>query len=94
MSKLITIPPVVDPLGRYWNQPLNKDILIDTDVAMVSSATCKQLAEYSTSIPTGKYAGKMWKAQIGKIWFLRWYEDDPNDATRLFIHIKPIILVD
>lgn len=45
-----------------------------------------ELLEYSSSIPTGKFVGKMWRAQLANgQWVVRGYQPDPNDATMLLI---------
>lgn len=36
------------------------------------------LREYSLTIPSGKYEGKMWKANRGGTWYLYWYDHDDN----------------
>ena len=89
------IPECVHPLSRVWDQPKSKDIEIDNSHALMSEKQFNQLHEYSTSVPTGVYSGKMWKARIrnGK-WYLRWYEDDSvnrevcNIKSRIIIVIK------
>lgn len=30
------------------------------------------------TIPSGKYEGKMWKANRGGTWYLYWYDHDDN----------------
>ena len=60
----IQIPEMTDPLGRYWNQP--RDIrsapISDTEI-LITRRQFDELAEYSTSMPTGAYEGKCWKRQ-------------------------------
>lgn len=55
------IPPITDPLGKHWQQPHRRFIELDNTHALMSEQTFKGLKEYSTSIPTGRYEGKMWK---------------------------------
>ncbi|EJD6498530.1 hypothetical protein M0L11_RS05535 [Providencia rettgeri] len=68
------IPPMTNLLGRHWAQPHHENILIDDTHVIMSSKDFNSLAEYSNSIPSGVYAGKMWKAvaQDGRA-FLRWF---------------------
>ncbi|MBG3129631.1 hypothetical protein I4674_07445 [Proteus mirabilis] len=68
------IPPMTNPLGKYWRQPNHEHLLIDDTHVIMSSKDFKSLAEYSNSIPSGAYAGKMWKAvtQDERV-FLRWF---------------------
>ena len=87
------IPVITDPLGKYWDQPSLDDIAIDDDVAMMTPKAFDELLDYSASIPSGKYAGKMWKACYRDGWYLRWYEDDPEDASSLFIRRRKIVVV-
>jgi hypothetical protein len=56
------IPPLTHDLSRYWNQPRTEDILIDNTHAVMSKKVFDALAEYSCSVPSGVYEGKMWKA--------------------------------
>lgn len=72
------IPPITDPLGSHWSQPKVEDILIDDHCALMKANDLRKLKEYSTTLPTGVYAGKMWKSQYGGIWYLRWYGESEN----------------
>lgn len=74
------IPSMTHPLSLGWRQPPRESIAIIRDLALVKQADFDKLVEYSGSIPTGVYPGKMWKLKIGKIWFLCWYGD-----TEVFI---------
>ena len=51
---------MTDPMGRHWRQPPRERILIDDTHALMDLATFEQLSEYSCTIPTGVYPGKMW----------------------------------
>lgn len=68
------IPPMTDPLGKHWQQPSADSILIDDSHAIMDSKAFDALADYSSSVPSGVYPGKMWKAisSDGRK-FLRWY---------------------
>lgn len=57
------IPPMIHPLGRHWQQPPRHHITVDDRHALMDRRAFEQLAEYSTSVPSGVYDGKMWKAQ-------------------------------
>jgi hypothetical protein len=68
------IPPMTDPLGRHWRQPDRHELLLDDQHAVMTRQSFDQLAEYSTTIPTGVYPGKMWKAISGDgTAYLRWF---------------------
>ena len=77
-----TIPVMLDPLGRHWDQPDPENILIDDTHALMSQSSFDQLANYSASQPSGVYDGKMWKSYfpLEDCWFLKWFGpcDSPN----------------
>ena len=77
------IPPITDPLGRYWEQPDRDNILIDDQHALMTREDFKQLHNYSASIPSGVYVGKMWKRKFRDKWYLSWYgpHDDPDRCS-------------
>lgn len=82
------IPPITDPMGSHWEQPDTKHILIDDTHAVMSEATFQRLAEYSGTMPSGVYPGKMWRRHNGlydekckpedRHWLLGWYGIDPD----------------
>jgi len=78
------IPPITDPLGRYWEQPSTENILIDDHHAIMSADDWKLLKRYDASLPTGAYAGKMW-ASVDR-WndtkYLWWYVDSKPGYVR------------
>ncbi|QIX18365.1 hypothetical protein [Burkholderia multivorans] len=67
------IPPITDPLGRYWRQPPRSEILVDDEHAIMTRSTFEKLAEYSATRPSGVYPGKMWRAVYDDGAYLRWY---------------------
>lgn len=101
---LEVIPPITDPLGRSWDQPDRRLILIDDTHALMTRDTFDALAEYSCSYPSGVYPGKMWKrhdgafdarflARGGKpIWMLMWFGNHA-DPTLCSNHSRLILLV-
>lgn len=50
------------------------------------------LREYSVTIPSGEYEGKMWKANRGGIWYLYWYDHDDNPSM-IKIERREILLL-
>lgn len=90
------IPDITHPLGKGWNQPKTADIFIDDSSAFMSEKVLEALLEYSASIPTGVYEGKIWKAQAGDRWYLKWFgfAVDPNKCSINIreIHVAKIIL--
>lgn len=79
----VSIPKITHPLGKHWDQPKTSDITLINDFALMSENTLKKLGEYSASMPTGVYEGKMWKCQSKGIWYLRWfsYKDEKYCST-------------
>jgi hypothetical protein len=98
MSRMI--PAMTDQMGRYWNQPDPAAILIDDTHALMAAATFNQLAEYSGSLPTGVYAGKMWRRHDGifdrnakrRRWLLCWF-GEVNDG-KCEIEFREVLLAD
>lgn len=99
------IPPMTEPLGRYWKQPARERILIDDTHAMMTADDFALLAEYSTSRPSGVYPGKMWRAELRpprdlahplqpSRWFLCWYGEVPGRPDLCSNHHREVILVD
>lgn len=75
-------PPAFLPedadLARGWEAPQRTGVLIDETHAMMSQPSFDKLLDYSVSMPSGVYPGKMWKAHVrGEGWFLRWYGQGP-----------------
>jgi len=86
------IPEMTNPLGRYWIQPAPQLILVDDTHAVMYEQTFLQLAEYSRSMPSGVYAGKMWKARTNSgVWELRWYRD--HSDTECWIEGREILIL-
>ena len=85
------IPDIVHPLGKYWEQPNRDNILIDDKHALMSKHSLDGLHEYSMSIPTGVYTGKMWKSKVLGKWLLRWFGNE-NDKGLLPILSREILI--
>lgn len=91
---MIHHPPImVEPMGAHWTQPPRQQVLIDDKHAVMSWQSFAMLLDYSHSIPSAVYDGKMWKSCQGGIWYLRWYAPSPN-PTRYLIHTLPILLLE
>ena len=63
------IPEMTDPLSRYWKQPDRESIRLDNNNAYMSWDTAMKLADYTGSMPTGAYTGKMWRNGDWLVWF-------------------------
>lgn len=98
-----TIPPITDPLGLHWQQPALDRILLDETHAVMTARTFESLREYSSSIPTGYYPGKMWRRHDGvfdrtckpsaRRWLLCWFGIVPDKPDVCSINAREIILV-
>ena len=100
------IPPITDPLGRYWEQPRRQDIEIDDEHAIMTRATFDALHEYSCSAPSGVYPGKMWRRHNGihdrvflsrggkPEWCLCWFGPSPRGADYCQTNTRRILLSD
>ncbi|KKL88457.1 hypothetical protein LCGC14_1924530 [marine sediment metagenome] len=51
------------------------------------------ILDYSTSLPTGTYAGKRWKRRVADGWMLGEYIDDGADDGTLLIRWTPIEVI-
>lgn len=90
---LEVIPKMIHPLSKYWKQPNRKLIQIDANYALMSKEVFEQLADYSCSVPSGVYEGKMWRCEVGaydprvkledRYWILRWWgkSEDPDKCS-------------
>jgi hypothetical protein len=92
------IPPMTHPLSSAWHQPPRRDIEIDDKYAMMSRRTFEALHEYSCSLPSGVYEGKMWRRgepyiEPRSVWYLGWFgcSDKPDKVS---INWREIIIVE
>lgn len=104
---MTVIPPMTDPLSRYWEQPKTEDILVDDTHAVMTHQTFSELKDYSLTQPTGVYSGKMWKAQRTEVikrdgemyriwtgkWILCWFGLHP-DPGYVSNNYREILLID
>lgn len=106
MTAVAVIPSITDPMGRNWEQPRREDILVDGTHALMSSAAFHQLAEYSGTLPTGVYPGKMWRRHDGLFdvayrraggkpgWRLCWFGESEKGPGFCSINHRIVLLVD
>jgi hypothetical protein len=91
---------MTDPLSVHWRQPPLEAIAVDDTHALMTERTLNELAEYSATIPTGAYHGKMWRRAVyaeGRPpqdivgWLLCWYgpHDDPRKCS---INYREVLL--
>lgn len=84
------IPPMTHPLGAHWRQPPREAIEIDDEHALMSEATMRALPAYYPTIPSGVYAGKMWRRQG----LLCWFADEPGFPDKARIEHRVILTVE
>ncbi len=82
------IPPMTDPLGRHWDQPARERILVDETHAVMDEATAARLSRYDRSVPSGVYAGKMWR----RMNWLCWFVDGPGPKECTIVSREILVL--
>lgn len=99
----MNIPPMTNPLGKYWKQPSPERILVDDTHALMDRATFEEIPEYSGSFPSGVYEGKMWSRLDGKYdqkflaaggqpeWLLVWFGHS-SDPEKCSINSREILI--
>lgn len=88
------IPEITNELGKHWQQPRIDEILLDDTHALMGKSAFDNLLEYSTSIPSGVYVGKMWKGRYKEGgWYLAWFSkcEDPKFVNNNY---REILLLD
>lgn len=96
MSLEHEIPPITEPLGKYWDQPDRSQILVDSSHALMTHETLHSLADYSGSVPTGVYHGKMWRRRERydcDDWFLAWYGHSEKGQDFCSLNFRRVLLV-
>lgn len=92
MNGADVIPLMTHSYGKYWKQPATSEIEIEERYAVMGKETFEKLLDYSCSIPSGAYEGKMWRRENGAYdlefvqgvgkpeWWLCWYDvsDKPD----------------
>ena len=87
-------------MGQYWRQPPRELIEVDDTHALMTHATFKSLPEYSGTIPSGVYPGKMWRRHDGifdrnakrRPWLLCWFGEDSGGKCPIIF--REILLAD
>lgn len=96
------IPPITDPMGKSWNQPSLDRIEVGDEYATLSKKDLDSLPEYSSTLPSGVYPGKMWKRHDGvydpvckvedRKWLLCWFGEVPGDPNKCSINHRSVLL--
>ena len=58
-------PPITHPMGSGWRQPDPSRMAFDETHVVLFERDFFELHEYSTSLPSGVYGGKMWRRHDG-----------------------------
>jgi hypothetical protein len=99
MTKEQVLPALESPYSSSaWQQPSRESILIDKTHALMTGATFEKLAEYSSTMPSGVYPGKLWRRHDGIYdrrcvtprWLLCWY--GPVDADKCSIEFREVLI--
>lgn len=88
------IPPITDPIGRYWNQPPREEVLVDDSHAVMTAETLAKLLNYDITDPSGAYEGKMWRRgdlEFGSVGWLCWYGHSEKPGM-VSVNVRPILL--
>lgn len=89
------IPPITAELGKMWVQPNREEILIGEDTAVMTEVQFYYLLDYSNSVPSGVYPGKMWRSQHPNgDWYLCWFGVVPGDDTVCSNNSRKIVIQD
>ena len=91
------IPRMTHPLSKVWQQPDRSEITVDDKYALMDRKAFSRLKEYSSSIPSALYVGKMWKRgwpfrDPRLKWFLC-YVVPHEDPTKVVIREREIVLI-
>lgn len=88
------IPKMTHELSTAWEQPAHSEIKFTSDgYSVVTKEGLEQLKQYDTSLPSGVYAGKMWKRAEGNSMYLCWYQDSPDEPGKCDIKYRKIMLM-
>jgi len=90
------IPQMTDPLGKYWEQPKIENIVIDDTHALMSKKDFDKLKDYSYSLPSGVYEGKMWAKTRDNKTMLCWFVDKgviTRGVPMMSIEYREVLLI-
>lgn len=91
------IPPMTHPWGIAWKQPDRNNLVLDDKYAVMYRRDFETLQDYTGSEPTGKYNGKMWKAQYNycgnRKWYLCWCHDENTVSQEIYISYREILII-
>lgn len=102
------IPARPKEYGTAWHQPTRNEMRFHVntqavdgkpDMVYMSKRSLDDLSEYSRSMPSGVYPGKMWKAKVTRLdgtkeWRLCWYGEVPGRPDLCSNHECTIVLLE
>lgn len=90
------VPPITEPLGRYWEQPDPTNWLFSPTEVLMPAADLLLLSDYSYSQPSAVYEGKMWRLrnfpERDPNWYLHWWGPSENPQM-CRNHVRKIITI-
>ncbi len=92
-GKIIHFCNFCDLLGPHDTGECPREgFLLDNKIAIVSAQAFKALKDYSRSLPTGAFPGKIWKRQCPDGWVLGMYTEH-EDPSKVSIEWRTLIVV-
>lgn len=86
------IPAMPAEWAPYWRGPDRSEIVFQGPDAVMTHKAFDMLLDYTGTMPTGVYDGKMWKTRLEGSWYLRWYSTPRNNPNKCIINTRPIKL--
>ncbi len=70
-EKFAKLPRMTDPMGRHWRQPkgLRDRVKIFETHAVINESDWQELSRYDSTMPSGVYAGKVWRCRGYLCWY-------------------------
>jgi hypothetical protein len=104
VEHVMSLPALDSPYGPgAWQQPSREAITIDATHALMDRQTFERLLEYSGSMPSGVYPGKLWRRHDGahdsrcpperRRWLLCWYGPVPDAPSKCSINFREALVV-
>lgn len=100
------VPSIPKEKSTFWSQPAPSTFVFqipdgtqEPNLVYMAEKDRAWLKDYSHSMPTGVYPGKMWKCQWTNLdgsidWHLVWYGIVPDKPEVCSIHHCPILLTE
>lgn len=88
------IPKMTEPLGRYWDQPkgLRDRVQLHPTYAVILKRDWEALPVYDISMPSGVYAGKVWRCKDCLCWYGPGKHRGQHSSTIHIVGVLPAVL--